>query len=244
MVCWQNKFIGLQIGSVLFGYAVIVLILWPILALAFNRHFWAWVWANGYIPVSLVITVFQLYFLDRIVGNRWLSNGYWIRNPGGWTLFSTVVMMSSVVTGLAASVKRFVFLIAFALGSVLRLDSTRFPSRLVSYDQGYSSFMSVIMLRHRHCSPVISVARELRFGLGKRGLAPSDNDTEPHTASKSEAQKRARTRWHLAYTLLNNPQLIYGRQQAADPEQHAGGAGDEGSDFLPDREFLENAAMS
>ena len=53
----------------------------------------------------------------------------------------------------------------FALVSVMELDQTRFPPNLASKDAGYTSFMSVLLMAHRHRSPVISMVRDTQFGM-------------------------------------------------------------------------------
>ena len=270
-VSLANKFVGLHLGSVLFGYIIITLSLLIVLSFLFNPLFyeWAWGWQQGSVPVGLIVAFFQIFVLDRYVGDRWLSDGYWIDKPVRWTWYSSVVVMASVITGLVASVKRFVFLTAFSLASVMVLDTTRFPTDFANFDQGYTSFMAVAMLNHRHKSPVLAMARDLRFGKcnvsaeqdeGGGGGGGDDGDearrdeeaaalaagesggggdpedqltvattcayhrppARPNRRLSSAApplcscppkqkHQRAKTRWHLAFTMLNNPQLVMDR---------------------------------
>ena len=234
-VAGANKFIGLHIGSIVFGYLIVLATCWLVLGFAFNPHVYAWVWNGGAIPAGVVIALVQVYALDRFVANRLLSDGYWIKHPRLWVCYSSMMVMASVVSGIAASIKRFFFLTAFSLVSVMTLDTTHFPEKLTALDSGYTAFMSLVMMRHRHRSPVLSTARDVRFGLGAQ--APGGNKAamsaepaaadqaaaaaaaaDPGVAPRTGAQRRARTRWHLAFTLLNNPQLIRDRGFAAEDE--------------------------
>jgi len=99
------------------------------------------------------------------VGNTWLCDkGGWITKPALWTWFSAAVVMSSVITGLLSSIKRFFFLTFFGMVEIFRLDSTQFPRHLMHFDNGYRAFMAVALLAHRHRSPVLAMAREIKFG--------------------------------------------------------------------------------
>ena len=136
-----------------------------------------------------------------------LSDGYWIFKPEAWTWFSSVCALASVITGIVASVKRFIILIAISLASVFKLDATYFPHLLVSFDSGYTAFMSVAAMQHRHRSPVLSMAREKMFDNSKSTQAPSATTL------------RNRTRWQLALTLFNNPNLAQLRGHNLDAEE-------------------------
>eukprot|EP00937_MAST-01D_sp_MAST-1D-sp2_P003940 g3940.t1 len=210
-----NKYVGLHLGSCVFGYAVLVLTLTPLLTLLFSPDTWsgALTYANNLAPASLAITVIQLC-LDQYVGNRQLSNGYWIRKPAAWGWFSAVCALPSVITGIVASIKRFAYLLVIALASVVTLDSTMFPPAFTSLDSGYSAFMAVAALQHRHRSPVLTTAREAVFSPGCPRAPPSDGT--------SAAALRARSRWQLAATLLNNPALTALRGHALRARTGAG----------------------
>ena len=60
--------------------------------------------------MGIFITFFHIFVLDKCIGAKWLSDGYFIRHPLRWTWYTSAVVMSAVVTGIAASIKRFVFL--------------------------------------------------------------------------------------------------------------------------------------
>eukprot|EP00937_MAST-01D_sp_MAST-1D-sp2_P000287 g287.t1 len=222
-VALANKYIGLHLGSAVFGYTILMFLLVAVFTVLFSADFWTGLAtaAGGLAPASLVLTVLQLV-LDSYIGNRRLSDGYWIYRPKAWAWFSSTGALPSVITGIVGSIKRFAYLLLISLASVATLDSTNFPPELAGMDQGYNAFMAVAIMQHRHRSPVLTTARDKIFGQNGR-------HTQRGSLGKSNlsaAGLRARTRWQLAYTLLNNPALLQLRGHGIDARLGPGAEGE------------------
>ena len=196
----------MHLGSTVFGYFVLAALLTVILTAVFSPQVWRWTWNNAALSTGILIALFQVYVLDKFIGDRWLSDGYRVSKPGAWTWFSATCSLAAVITGVIASVLRFAYLVFISLASVFVLDATYFPAGLVSYDSGYSAFMSVVAMQHRHRSPVLTTAGDVVFGADAR------RDAVPQ--QRSPASLRARQRWQLALTLFNNPSTMQLRGHA------------------------------
>ena len=196
----------MHLGSTVFGYFVLAALLTVILTAVFSPQVWRWTWNNAALSTGILIALFQVYVLDKFIGDRWLSDGYRVSKPGAWTWFSATCSLAAVITGVIASVLRFAYLVFISLASVFVLDATYFPAGLVSYDSGYSAFMSVVAMQHRHRSPVLTTAGDVVFGADARRDAVHQQ--------RSPASLRARQRWQLALTLFNNPSTMQLRGHA------------------------------
>jgi len=168
--------------------------------------------------------------------------------------------------------------IVLSVVALFRLDTSLFPPSIVHLDTGYCSFMSVVLLRHRHTNPIwqsfvdtwsaisntkdytqemraerkASALRRQSFQSAESAKqattqkANSEGGTEPaltgeqarvareqRRASKvgmnwrmtaSVKQRQVRSRWLLAYSLLNNPSLILERFQDGQENTEAPGS--------------------
>ena len=84
--------------------------------------------------------------------------------------------------------------------SLFIYDASLLPGKLKALDSGYDAFVSTLWVHHRHQNTAAVIAKDIFLE------AASDVDGRQHPELN-----RARTRWHLAYTLLKNPTLIHER---------------------------------
>jgi hypothetical protein len=245
-----NKFVGIQAGAIISGFVFVYCIVFIVLFVLSSEQLWLLLWDN--ISVIVVVafgSLVQIVFLDLIVGNRWLSNGFWITRPFYWSWFNSFMTFASLITGLLYSVKRFAMLILVALRAAFLLDETIFPDFMKSLDTGHASFMSVIFLQHRHNHPILMhlsdffQTRLVSFEHASCSACSSDRGSRTTLSASCEdtlhlfsnpifdptsleslksnpshainmKKVRARTRWKLAFTLINNPGLIADRHSS------------------------------
>jgi len=148
---------------------------------------------------------------------------YWVSNPRGWTLYSVAMVCINIITGFFFAFKRFVLLTALSVVAVCRLDCTIFPDSIVTLDTGFSSFMALLAISHRHRSPIISIFVRLCQDISNSNSnSNSGNDGNSSSGDgvvlqTSNRRKCRRNKWHLLYTLLNNPSLIELRRHTHTP---------------------------
>ena len=201
-----NKFIGLQIGSSIFGSMLVGFASFPI--------FFFCLWTESYkfifrfndfsVPVGLILTLVQL-FLENYIGDRRMSDGFWVKRRETWVLYAGMVVCLNMITGIFFALKRFVLLSVGSIAAVSRLDYTTFPAAFVASDTGYCSYMALQGLSHRNSAAAIFVGVLTGDGDGERpdGWLTSDSDgaSEMHELpSARRARQRNRNRWHLAYS--------------------------------------------
>jgi hypothetical protein len=248
------QYCGLQTGSSIFAFLLAFVLALTVLFMITWKDFWLFlidVGGAAFVPVSVALSIIQVFVLENYVGNRIVSDRYWIKNRHDWTLYSVFMIVLSVITGLFFAVKRFFFLCAFAIASISRLDSTLFPDYAVSLDTGYMAFMSLQMLAHRHQSPVLhafvhsysaSTGGEFLRSKGAAGdgpLMPASKEgaeQQPQRgATLVPAARIARNRWHLAFSLVRNPSLVSMRGGWKDGDEEPDGGAEA---------FVENPAAA
>ena len=219
------KFIGLQIGSSVFGSVAVLVLSFFVIFVLLWEDTWGFLKSTPTLPVGALLAIFQVYVLEGKLGNKCLSDGYWVKDRNGWTWFSWLMLCINLITGLFFAFRRFAILFFCSLVAVFRLDYTQFPSSVAAMDTGYLSFMAMQVFAHRHRSPIIhtfvSELASMRSGQGGSSVHA--------TAAAQVKAKRSRSRWHLAITLLNNPQLIaerghhlkHAREKAAEASAEA-----------------------
>jgi hypothetical protein len=215
-----TKFTGIQCGTIAAGYVMISLSLIVFITPLCLQAFWAWLATPT--MVSLITTVlfaaaFQIG-LDRLVGNVYMTDQFWVKRPRAWAWFSSMLMIISVFSGLFFAVKRFVFLAAISMGSLMTLEFSIFPEALQDMDTGFQSFQSMAMLCLRHQSPMSSFFRrwgaEVRDRRRDMGMEMQMQEVPAGSGvggsgSRGLRSRKAQQKWHMALTLINNPDLIH-----------------------------------
>jgi hypothetical protein len=89
-----NKFIGIQVGSVVSGVLLVYVVVFSFLFLISWSQTWKLVVENGSVIFTVfnrVVTAVNVLFFDRVVCNHWLSDGYWIHWPILWSWFNSFI---------------------------------------------------------------------------------------------------------------------------------------------------------
>ena len=98
--------------------------------------------------------------------------------------------MYGLISGSTGALVRFCYYVVWCAEALFIFDECMLPGPLKTLDAGHMSFTATLWCYHRHHNVCMRQAAELF--AGPRDPAPS----------------RAKTRWHLAYTLLKNPSLV------------------------------------
>jgi hypothetical protein len=85
-----------------------------------------------------------------------------------------------------------------------RLDQSFFPVEWQAWDSPHRAFQSVLQIHTRSTNPLAFVFAENLYLAAGATRATGDNGG----GERKEAARRARTRWHLAKTLIRNPSLV------------------------------------
>ncbi|XP_063311348.1 stimulated by retinoic acid gene 6 protein-like isoform X1 [Pelobates fuscus] len=168
------------------------------------------------IVIGLMVLQVQLaghFFLQKKISPEDKKKPLALNNRKAFHNFNYFFFFYNVILGLSACLIR--LLSSLVLGSwlVARIDRTILQRGYESSDMGYNTWIGMIYVDHYHTNPVLmSFCNVLLERRAEKGLRESiayytfTSSTEPHSSNK------ARTRWFLCYTLLNNPRLIIQRK--------------------------------
>jgi hypothetical protein len=157
-----TKFVGLQVGAVASGFVMLTCILGAVIAPFCLPSFWDYfsVWGHwDWLITVLLATIFQ-EFLDKVVVSRVLTDGYWVKRPKLWAIFSVMLMVVGIFSGLFYSLKRFFQICILGACSLVTLEMSIFPGKTRISDMGFMSFQSMVMMVLRHQSPVSAFVRK------------------------------------------------------------------------------------
>ena len=115
-----------------------------------------------------------------------------IVKPILWNWYFIFSSSLGFLSGILSSFTRLVIYFIYAIISIFRVESTILPKYWSRFDVAYISFMSYISTLHQHENPICHTAIDL---------------WQAQNSQKSQRSNRARNRWHLAYSLLIDPDL-------------------------------------
>ncbi|KAG8130334.1 hypothetical protein E2320_016973 [Naja naja] len=123
--------------------------------------------------------------------------------------FSYFLFFHSVIVGLTSCLMRLFHSIIIGVWLVGRIDRPVMPKGYEQYDAGYTVWIGMLFLDHYHTNPIlVCFCQILCDKLKQKQLSANSYlsvykplEVVPRVSSK------ARTRWFLLYTLLNNPSV-------------------------------------
>jgi len=174
------------------------------------------------VVIIVMNVVVKTVFLNMIVGKRILTKDGHVTNWVGFAWYITLVLPMSIVVGWVFALLRLVFVMVRFMFCVGRLDTTLFPEALVSFDTGFISYRSVLLLTHRCNNPLWHAFADkvLQWQHIPAPQEKKEAETEEKREDEVHPNKAAvRARWSLAYTLVRNPQLMRDRRAAPKSER-------------------------
>eukprot|EP00164_Ancoracysta_twista_P002465 GFYU01003274.1.p1 GENE.GFYU01003274.1~~GFYU01003274.1.p1 ORF type:complete len:1454 (-),score=511.55 GFYU01003274.1:104-4168(-) len=182
---------------------------------------------------TYLITELIEFVAIRLAGAYLVSGAADIKDRRLFALYDIFMMFWTLWSGMLKAILRFVIGLVCWTIIFLRLDCS--IDLLGSLDKGHDAYQAMLAADAYYNNPCFAAASNIFIGEGgKRGrerlLKISDDDVM-HDKVKSSVI--ARNRWHLAYTLLNNPTLIQERvAPLADSDQDVSDVDSDGSGEL------------
>jgi hypothetical protein len=186
---------GLMASSVLLAFVSVVLLCFVVsegLVMAIHSGFKIpWNSLGSMALGSGTMIVVKVLVLDKLARHFLTHNGFvtaWV----GFAWFVCFTLPFYALTSILAAIFRFVVLVGVGFGYVAAVHTTLLPPFLQSFDPGYTASMAMMLMAHRHNSPI-------NFTFSQAFLG----DGVGHELSKRRAQKN----WKMAVTMVRNPQL-------------------------------------
>ncbi|CAN0081828.1 unnamed protein product [Lampetra planeri] len=221
----------------------------------------------GVIVVQVIIS--DMCFLQPKINAEDSSRPLALNNIRAFLNFSYFFFFYDVMLGMGACIVRLLFGATIGACLVARIDRTIMPRGYEVVDMGYSTWIGMLHMDLYHSHPVLLAFCTLLLDgchcstgtLPKGGTFDSSSSSGNGSVSgTSAASKRARTsrariRWLLLRTLLNNPHLIEQRKRRSDdsalpllppppPSDDAAAAAAPPTPGSPRRETLERATVA
>lgn len=171
----------------------------------------------GLLTIGIVISLAILqvvmastFFLQKKISPEDKGKPLALNNRKAFHTFNYFFFFYNVILGIGACLFR--LLSSFVLGTwlVARIDRTIMQKGHESPDIGYTTWVGMIFVDHYHTSPVLVCFCHilLKSHFERKLQIYPEYSFFPRSSGTSRISPRARTRWLLLYTLLNNPKLI------------------------------------
>ncbi|XP_042308124.1 stimulated by retinoic acid gene 6 protein-like isoform X2 [Sceloporus undulatus] len=232
-----GKFTSWQVAYIIWGYLVMhfVLIVFGmvimyIAILPMKEGRWHELldkWGTVILSIVIVMVIKKLqvilagiFFLQPKISPKDKQKPLALDNRRAFINFSYFLFFHSVVVGVTSCLMRLLYSIIIGTWLIGRVDRPVMPRGFETRDNGFNTWVQMLFLDHYHTNPIlVCFCHILDTGNKERQhwkSSPNYSITEL-TETGSKARGRARTRWLLFYTLLNNPSLQKFRKPRSDP---------------------------
>lgn len=180
-------------------------------------------WKNFFwLTVSMLLKIFVF---DMLIAKRVLMKQGRVVKWAAFAWYIGFTIPFSLISGVVLALFRLVYVIVICTFHMMRVDHSPLPEHLWGYDPAYKSFRSTLLLSHCFQNPVWETfAGKLLHDKtieDLQGPLQSEEDDVDNGSEDATYRQHAspsnlgKGRWHLAYTLLHNPQLIKERHYGA-----------------------------
>uniref|UniRef100_H3B6J1 STRA6-like n=1 Tax=Latimeria chalumnae TaxID=7897 RepID=H3B6J1_LATCH len=163
----------------------------------------------------LQIVLAATFFLQAKISSEDKQKPLALNNRKAFHNFNYFFFFYNVILGLGTCLFRLIC--SFVVGSwlVSRIDRTIMQKGYEAVDMGFTTWVGMIFVDHYHSNPVLV---SFCYSLLSRNIESSRyrafrNFWCDFFLADSRVSTKARTRWLLLYTLLNNPRLIILRKR-------------------------------
>mmetsp|Transcript_14298 Transcript_14298/g.42886 ORF Transcript_14298/g.42886 Transcript_14298/m.42886 type:complete len:995 (-) Transcript_14298:239-3223(-) len=212
---FMPAYVGIALSSSIFGFMLVSLLFTAAIFIVINDDIIEFLIDYVLRPFLAWLGSFLLlkHVFNPLVLQGWCSDGRSIKRPVSFAYAIFTLMLYQLFTGFFSAIFRLVSMLGWCFVAVLRLDMTIFPKELAGMDAGYMAFCSNVYFRHQHSNAVLQEAVRAFADIdrGEETEGEGEGGSTEKTAletEKSEAHRRARNRWQVAYTLLKNPALV------------------------------------
>ena len=164
-----------------------------------------WVYLKGFVPhliVMVVAYIFNCVVLRNMLGNKWLAvDGQVAKNAKTMYAYQITFAVWHSITGLVGALGRAIYHLPLFIFNFCVMDRTSFHDSVAAFDTPCKSMQALIASHSRETNPLMNEAVRIFFSTAEESVDKGKK--------RSAASIRARNRWHLARSLLNNPQLRY-----------------------------------
>eukprot|EP00658_Telonema_sp_P-2_P058562 TRINITY_DN4706_c0_g4_i1.p1 TRINITY_DN4706_c0_g4~~TRINITY_DN4706_c0_g4_i1.p1 ORF type:complete len:428 (+),score=110.63 TRINITY_DN4706_c0_g4_i1:111-1394(+) len=190
--CFYGAYISYVALGFIFLYIVVTVTVWTMAWEKTRDLFWntffTWLFWWGVAFALDFIWLRRVLFQELCVDG---NNRNWIKRPWLYALVDTTLTCYYIPMMAGAAVFRTIYIWCFAVLSLARIDVQLIPHGGETFDTGFCTFTSVLLMHERQRHPVLLAFFDL---LSKPALRPRVSHV-------------ARNRWRLALLLLRNPSL-------------------------------------
>ncbi|XP_070592952.1 stimulated by retinoic acid gene 6 protein-like [Erythrolamprus reginae] len=221
-----SKFISFQVAYIMWGYLIMHLVQWAfgmifmyVVVLPMIHGKWMELlnkWGTVILTFVLVLVIKKLQvfvgarlFLQPKMSPSDSEKPLALDNRRVFVNFSYFLFFHSVVVGLTSCLFRLLRVVIVGAWLVGRIDTPIMPKGYEQYDAGYTVWVGMLFLDHYHTNPIlVCFCQILCDKLNQKYLSvDSDYSVCKPLEIVPRVSSKARTRWFLFYTLLNNPSV-------------------------------------
>lgn len=158
--------------------------------------------------IILQVWIAGTFFLQPKLGPADKQKPLALNNRKAFHNFNYFLFFYNVLLGLGACLSR--LLISCLLGTwlIARIDRTIMQSGYEGADMGFGAWIGMLFVDHYHTNPVLVSFCHILITSHKDGkLQKTAKHGCPNQSAGPRFSARARTRWFLLQTLINNPRL-------------------------------------
>lgn len=158
--------------------------------------------------IILQVWIAGTFFLQPKLGPADKQKPLALNNRKAFHNFNYFLFFYNVLLGLGACLSR--LLISCLLGTwlIARIDRTIMQSGYEGADMGFGAWIGMLFVDHYHTNPVLVSFCHVLITSHKDGkLQKTAKHGCPNQSAGPRFSARARTRWFLLQTLINNPRL-------------------------------------
>jgi len=212
----QSTFIG-SMFSFYIGGNLLCVVLWWLIGLVLA---WEPVIENFTKPLIEYLIYWCIGFVfNMVVFKGWIMRSlttdethlFFFKNSSAYFLVDFLLVLYFIPYMGGALAYKVIYGLLIILALIFRMDLTNFGEGVETYDSGFSATMALIVMNERCNNPVICCFSRI---VHRTPILDNVDGAKAFPKSKLGGKKgqRARIRWHLAYTLINNPSVIKHRR--------------------------------
>ncbi|XP_032068883.1 stimulated by retinoic acid gene 6 protein-like isoform X2 [Thamnophis elegans] len=226
-----SKFISFQVAYIMWGYLIMHLVQWLfgmilmyILILPMIHGEWMELlnqWGTVILTYVIVLVIKKMqvlagarFFLQPKMSPTDSQKPLALDNRRVFVNFSYFLFFHSVVIGLTSCLMRLARSIILGVWMVGRIDRPVMPKGYEQCDAGYTVWIGMLFLDHYHTNPILVCFCQILCDKYKQKRLSADSYSSVYTLLEivPRVSSKARIRWFLLYTLLNNPTIQKARK--------------------------------
>ncbi|XP_066468727.1 stimulated by retinoic acid gene 6 protein-like [Tiliqua scincoides] len=225
-----GRYISWQIAYIIWGYLIIHLVqfvagmvLMYLVILPMKHGKWMELldkWGTVILSLVIIMAIKQLqvfmagwlFLQPKILPND-KHKPLALDNWKAYQIFTYFLFFFTVVVGLTSCLMRLLRSLVLGAWLIGRLDKSVMPKGYESCDSGFKTWVGMLLTDHYHTNPILVCFCHILITKTSGRKLPSNMGAIRHMSSTKPTRtvprvsERARTRWLLLYTLLNNPDL-------------------------------------